>query len=541
MTAIAYPTEVRPPAAASPDGVTAPDREGFRRLAAAGGVVPVVRHLLADGETPVGLYRRLAGGPRTFLLESAEHGRSWSRWSFVGARCPAVLVERDGRAVWEGDVPAGVPDPGDGDPVDGLRTVLAALASPPRPGLPPLTGGLVGALAYDLVRHLERLPALAEDDLGVPDLQLLLALDVAVLDHHDGSVLLVANAVPPRGGPGGAYPAGDEAAPDLPAPDLGAVDAAYEDAVSRLDAMERRLAEPLPGTAASLPPAAPPRPRLRTPAGRFPDAVRAGQRHVRDGDVFQVNLAQRFELETDASALDVYRVLRATNPSPYMYLLRLDDMDVVGSSPETHLRVDGRRAMLKPIAGTKPRGATPAEDAAHAADLLGDPKERAEHVMLVDLARNDLGRVCRPGTVDVADFFAVERYSHVMHIVSRVEGELAPGTSTVDALAATFPAGTLTGAPKVRAMEVIDSQEPTRRGLYAGTCGYLDFSGGCDMAITIRTAVLAGGVAHVQAGAGVVDESVPDSEDRESHHKAAAVLQAVARAGALRPAGVPPG
>ena len=519
MTPLAYPERAAGPRRpqGAPDGSTSPDLEAFRAEAATSPVVPVVRRLLADAETPVGLYRRLAQErPGTFLLESAETGRSWSRWSFVGVRCPAALTVVDGRPTWTGDAPAGLDVSDLDDPLAALRRVTDLLRSPRRPGLPPLTGGLVGVLSYDLVRHVERLPEHTVDDLHVPDLLLLLATDLAVLDHHDGSVLLVANAVLPADGD---------------------VDAAHADAVARLDALTARLAEPVAASAALLPEVEAPEPRRRTPRPGFAEAVAAGQEEVLAGEVFQVNLSQRFELDCPASALDVYRVLRASNPSPYMYLLRTEEFDVVGSSPETHLKVTGRTAMLKPIAGTKPRGRDEVEDARHAADMLADPKERAEHVMLVDLARNDLARVCTPGTVEVPELFAVERYSHVMHIVSRVEGELADGCSTVDALAATFPAGTLTGAPKVRAMEVVDELEPTRRGTYAGTCGYVDFAGDCDMAITIRTALLRDGTAHVQAGAGVVLDSVPESEDRESAHKAAAVLQAVATASAVRPAG----
>jgi len=274
----------------------------------------------------------------------------------------------------------------------------------------------------------------------------------------------------------------------------------------------------------------------RTPEGGYAKAVEVAKEAIRAGECFQIVPSQRFETELTADPLDVYRVLRATNPSPYMYFLRFDGFDIVGSSPEAHLKVTGRRALLHPIAGTRPRGATPAEDARLAAELITDAKERAEHVMLVDLGRNDLGRVCVPGTVEVPEFMEIERYSHVMHIVSTVVGELAEDRTAFDALVATFPAGTLTGAPKVRAMEIIESLEPTRRGLYGGTVGYFDFAGDLDMAIAIRTALIRDGWAYVQAGAGVVADSDPATEDAETRNKAAAVLSAIASAQTLRPA-----
>ncbi len=492
-------------------GVVSPDRAGFRALGADYPVVPVTRRLLADGETPVGVYRKLAGGPRTFLLESAEHGRSWSRYSFVGARSAALLTEQGGQALWRGDPPPGVPT--GGDPLAVLRDTAAALRAPRRPDLPPLLGGLVGYLSYDVVRRLERLPTTAVDDLGLPEIALLLATDLAVLDHADGSVLLVANAFSAGG------------------------DAAYDDACARLAAMTRRLAQPAQPTIATLDPSVEPTYRCRTPPGGFRAAVARAIGEIHAGEAFQVVISQRYEMATAADPLDVYRVLRASNPSPYMYLLRLDDHDVVGSSPEALVKVADGRALLHPIAGTRWRGATPEEDAALAAELLADPKERSEHVMLVDLGRNDLGRVCVPGSVDVVEFMAVERYSHVMHIVSTVVGDVAPGRTAYDVLAACFPAGTLSGAPKPRAMEIIEALEPTRRGLYGGTVGYLDFAGDLDMAIAIRTAVLRDGTAYVQAGGGIVADSDPAAEEQESRNKAAAVLRAVAAAASLTPAG----
>ncbi len=496
-------------------GVVAPDRETFRILARDRRVIPVTRRLLADGETPVGVYRKLAGErPGTFLLESAEHGRSWSRYSFVGARSAATLTERGGEAHWTGTPPVGLPM--DGDPLVALRETVRRLHTERLPGLPPLTGGLVGYVAYDAVRRLERLPEKATDDLHVPELAFLLATDLAVLDHADGSVLLIANAVN--------WDDSDER-----------VDAAYDDAVARLDAMTRDLARPAPPTASTLATDVPLDGVTTTaPDGGYPAAVEAAKEAIRAGEVFQVVLSQRYETPCAAAPLDVYRVLRVLNPSPYMYLLRFDRFDVVGSSPEALVKVDGGRAMLHPIAGTRPRGVTPEADAALAAELLADPKERSEHVMLVDLGRNDLGRVCVPGSVDVVDFFAVERYSHVMHIVSTVVGEVAPERTAYDVLAACFPAGTLSGAPKPRAMALIEEIEPRRRGLYGGAVGYLDFAGDLDACIAIRTVLLRDGVAYVQAGAGIVADSDPAAEDAECRNKAAAVLTAVRAAETLR-------
>jgi len=506
-------------------GVVTPDEETFQTLARTHRVVPVTRRLLADGETPVGVYRKLAGGPGTFLLESAEQGAAsggtaWSRYSFIGVRSVATLTERDGRAVWLGSPPEGVPV--DGDPVTVLRDSVRALAGSGTPhtgeDLPPLTGGLVGYLAYDIVRRFERLPELADDDLHVPELGMLLATDLVVLDHFTGSALLVANAI--------LKPDGDERD----------AAAAFHQAIGRLDAMTTALSRPTPPMVSTVDFPALGTVASRTPPGLHPKAVEAAKEAIRDGECFQIVVAQRFERATGADPLDVYRVLRTTNPSPYMYFIRFDGFDVVGSSPEAHLKVTGRRALLHPIAGTRWRGATPAEDARLAAELLADPKERAEHVMLVDLGRNDLGRVCRPGTVQVPEFATIERYSHVMHIVSTVVGELSDEQTAFDALVATFPAGTLSGAPKVRAMEIIEELEPTRRGLYGGIVGYFGFGGDLDTAIAIRTALIRDGVAYVQAGGGIVADSDPAAEEQETRNKAAAVLTAIAAAETLRPA-----
>ncbi len=487
-------------------GATTPTRVEFDRLDQP--VRAVTRRLLADGETPVGVYRKLAGGRTgTFLLESAEQGKQWSRWSFVGVRSAGVLTERDGKALWVGE---GLPTTSE-DPLEAVREAVELLRSPKGPDDPPLTGGLVGYLGYDVVRRIERLPSTKPDELGMPELAMMLVTDLAVLDHGDGTVLLIANVLP-----GGSY----------------------DDAVARLDAMTTALSAPAPATVSTADLGAQPEVVRRTTPAAYEAAVEAGKEHVRAGDVFQVVLSQRFEVRTDVDALDLYRVLRNSNPSPYMYLLRFagreTPFDVVGSSPEALVTVTGDRAVVHPPAGTRPRGATEELDAQAAEELRADPKERAEHVMLVDLARNDLGRVCVPGTVDVSGFMRVERYSHVMHLVSTVFGRLLPGRTAFDVLRATFPAGTVSGAPKPRAMEVIEELEPHRRNLYAGTVGYFDAGGDMDMAIAIRTAVLHDGSAYVQAGAGIVADSDPASEQAECENKAAAVLRAVAAAGTLR-------
>ncbi|MGW3265695.1 anthranilate synthase component I [Streptomyces sp. NPDC001056] len=497
------------------------DLETFRKLAADRRVIPVTRKLLADGDTPVALYRKLAGErPGTFLLESAENGRTafqWSRYSFVGVRSAATLTTRDGAAHWLGTPPVGVPV--DGDPLKVLRATLQTLHTPHEEGLPPFTGGMVGYLGYDIVRRLEKIGPGERDDLGLPELTMLLTSDLAVMDHWEGSVLLIANAINHN---------------DL---DTG-VDEAYADAVARLDAMEADLGRPVAQPPAALPPSELPEYTALWGGPDFRRAVEDVKERIRAGEAFQVVPSQRFETPCTASALDVYRVLRATNPSPYMYLFRFPHgdggaFDVVGSSPEALVKVEDGRAMVHPIAGTRPRGATPQEDQALAEELLADPKERAEHLMLVDLGRNDLGRVCEPGSVEVVDFMSIERYSHVMHIVSTVTGRVAGGRTAFDVLTACFPAGTLSGAPKPRAMQIIDELEPSRRGLYGGCVGYLDFAGDSDTAIAIRTALLRDGTAYVQAGAGIVADSDPVAEDQECRNKAAAVLRAVHTANRL--------
>lgn len=501
-------------------GDTTPSLARFRELAAEHRrVIPVTRRLLADTYTPVGVYRQLANGrPGTFILESAEQGE-WSRWSFIGVASQATLVARDGQARWIGDIPVGIPR--QGPLLEVLEATLAELRTEPLPGLPPLTGGLVGALGWDVVHQwYPGIPVTAPDELGMPDAAMCLATDLAAIDHRDGSVWLIANAIN--------FDNTDDR-----------VDEAYADAVRRLDTMQRALVAPSRGEI--LVPASGGSPstdeglRFRSPQASFEASVEAAQAAIARGEIVQLVLSQRLDLDCPAAPVEVYRALRTINPSPYMYYLQLPDdpavndqsFAVVGGSPETLVKVSGDTVMTFPIAGSRPRGGDPEEDEQLVAELLADPKERAEHVMLVDLSRDDLHAVCEPDTIAVRDFMSVKRYSHISHICSTVTGRLRAGATALDCLGATFPAGTLSGAPKARSVALIDELEPARRGIYGGTIGYFDFAGNTDMAIAIRTACIRDGVASVQAGAGIVAESVPATEYVETRNKAAAAVRAV--------------
>ena len=499
-----------------------PPKDEFLDMAASRRVIPVVEKVLVDDAAPLGIYRRLAEGDGTFILESAERDGTWDRWSFVGVRSLAHLIAIGGEARWEGETPEGLSLSGSAtsmlaDAVDQLRTPAFA-------GLPPLTGGLVGALGWDTLYDWEpTLSRTAPRELDAPDAAMCLAADMVAVDHHKGEVWLISNAINANNrAEGGAE--------------------AYDRAVGRLRRMERDLADPVPLFAVGLDSGEPDEPTMRVSQEDFEKAVLAGKEAVRDGEVFQVVLSQRADIECEADPLDVYRALRTVNPSPYMYFLKLSDgaggsFSVVGSSPETLMRVSQSRITMFPIAGSRPRGATVSEDEAYERELLADPKERAEHVMLVDLGRNDLAKVCVPGTVEVETFMEVKRYSHIMHISSTVSGRIDEKKTPVDCLAAVFPAGTLSGAPKPRAIELIDRLEPARRGLYGGVVGYFDFSGNADLAIAIRTAVVHAGRASVQAGAGIVADSVPQTEYVEARNKAAAAVRAVQIANRLQAVG----
>jgi anthranilate synthase component 1 len=489
--------------------------EEFREYAKSNNVIPVFRRVLADGETPLGIYKKLAKNkPGTFLLESAEHGGAWSRYSFIGVNSQTTLTERGGRAEWLGTPPAGVPR--DMDPLQALRESVAHLRTPVIPGLPPLTGGLVGYMGYDAVRRLEKIPTTAINDLQLPEIAFMLTSDLAVMDHNNGTVTLIANAIN--------WDGSDER-----------VDEAFAQSQARLGQMYLDLQSALPGDVSEIPDFSPPQFERNISADEFRSKVELAKEEILAGEAFQIVISQRFSTEVTADSLDVYRALRLNNPSPYMYLFKFDSgFDVVGSSPEALVKVTGREVMVHPIAGTRKRSHSLEEDIRLGEELLADPKERAEHLMLVDLGRNDVGRVCTPGSVEVIDFMHIERYSHVMHIVSTVIGELAEDCAPIDALFSVFPAGTLSGAPKPRAMEIIEGLEPTRRGLYGGAIGYFDFTGNIDTCIAIRTALIKGSTAYVQAGAGVVADSDPESENQETLNKAAAVLNAINTANTMR-------
>lgn len=487
----------------------------FREYAKSYNVIPVTRKLLADGETPIGVYRKLAKlKANTFLLESAEHGGVWSRYSFIGVASEATLTEKDGAVFWRGTMPAGAPT--GVDPLTALRMSAAHLRSPKLPGMPTLTGGLVGYLGYDSVRRLEKLPIIAKNDLNIPELEFMLTSDLAVMDHAEGTITLIANVIN--------WDGSDDR-----------VDEVYQLALERLDRMQSDLQSALPGNLAFVDEKSAPEYQRNIPESEFLNKVSKIKEEIKKGEAFQVVISQRFATECNAESIDVYRMLRLHNPSPYMFFLRFEDgLDVVGSSPEALVKVTDGEVMVHPIAGTRRRANSPEIDEKIAQELLADPKERAEHLMLVDLGRNDLGRVCESGSVEVVEFMNIERFSHVMHIVSTVTGKLAKDKTPIDALFATFPAGTLSGAPKPRAMEIIEELEPNRRGIYGGALGYLDFRGNIDTCIAIRTAVIRGGKAYVQAGAGIVADSDANLENQECINKAAAVLGAINSANNMR-------
>ena len=486
------------------DGLAA---HGFTRIA-------VLAEARADLYTPLGLYIALAGGPYSYLLESVVGGERFGRYSFIGLPC-AERIEARGRHVRRllrdargADVCL---EAVDADPFDYARAWLKRERTAPLPAAVRFGGGLVGYVGYEAVRHIEAraLGPEKRDPLGTPDALLLVSDELAVVDNVLGKLYLVVYA-DPRG------------------------PAAFQKARERLDELRHRLVKPLPEALVLAQPASePPVPQpLERTMGEdvFLAAVRRAKNEIMAGELMQVQISQRISLPFQAPALSLYRALRGVNPSPYMYYFDFSDHHVVGASPEILVRLSGDTMTVRPIAGTRPRGATPERDAAIAEELLADPKERAEHVMLIDLGRNDVGRVAAPGTVRVTEQMVVERYSHVMHIVSNVEGRIAAGRDAIDVLKASFPAGTVTGAPKVRAMQLIDELEPVKRGIYSGAVGYLGFNGDMDVAIAIRTAVVKGGQVHIQAAAGIVADSDPQSEWQETQHKARALVRAAALA-----------
>jgi anthranilate synthase component 1 len=467
-----------------------PSLEEVRRLAADHNLVPVRHTFVEDCETPVSAFLKLRGAGPAFLLESAEQGQRVGRWSFIGYRPRDVLRWRlaDG-----------------GDPYALAADAVARHRQAPLPGLPPFAGGAVGFFGYDCVRAVERLGEPNPDPVGLPDLALMLTDALVAFDHLKHTVTILANAYVEEEG----------------------VEAGYARAVDVVGEVRERLAGPLPRTAPAD--GARPEPRFEPnmPREAFEAMVSRIIEYVHAGDAFQVVPSQRWTAEVTVDPFSIYRGLRAINPSPYMYFLDFEDFQVVGASPEPLVTVSGGRATTRPIAGTRPRGGDADEDRLIAADLLADEKERAEHVMLVDLGRNDLGRVCEYGSVEVETFMAVETYSHLMHIVSSVGGRLREGVGPMEVLRSILPAGTLSGAPKVRAMQIIDELEPVKRGAYGGAVGYLSYTGELDTCICIRTVVVAGGVAHMQAGGGTVADAKPDYEYEESRNKARAVARAI--------------
>ncbi|MGH9138121.1 MAG: anthranilate synthase component I, partial [Acidimicrobiales bacterium] len=482
-----------------------PSREEFRRLAAEYSVVPVWTELLADLETPVAAFSKLVGDDNGFLLESVEHGERWSRFSFVGRNPVLTLTLRDGAVAVEG--PEHVDVPSDRGVLAAIEALLAAYRAPELAELPPLSGGLIGYLGYDVIREVERLPHVPADDQGFPDAELSMIGSLAAFDHWLQRVTLI-ESVP-------IHAAGDSE-----------LDAAYDAAVARVADAVAALGRPLPYVPVEPPSGDDEMPSVTStmPGGTYQHAVAVAKDHIAAGDIFQVVLAQRYDVDLAADPFDVYRVLRQVNPSPYMYFVRGAEVTVVGSSPEPMVKLVGDTIISRPIAGTRKRGTNDEHDRRLAAELSEHPKERAEHVMLVDLARNDVGRVARFGTVHVDELMTLERYSHVMHLTSQVSGTLVGGHGPIDVVRATLPAGTVSGAPKVRAMEIIDELEPTKRGPYAGVVGYVDWRGNLDTAIAIRTMFVRDGRASVQAGAGIVADSDPDDEDLECRNKAAALL-----------------
>ena len=499
----------RPSGPTMRSGGTFPSREDFLGLVQHGNLVPVFREILADLETPVSAFLKVHRGPYGFLLESVEQGEKWGRYSFLGTE-PARVLRLRGRTI-ELETPGGATVRREtDDPFGEVKRLLAPYRPVAVPGLPRFTGGAVGYIGYDMVRHFERLPSHATDELLMPDACLMLVRSLLVFDNMAQKIKVVAHAY-----------VGDDDAPEE----------AYDEAVRRIDELVARLARAVEEPHGTGGPSGEVRSNVTPEA--YQAMVRRAKEYVMAGDVIQVVLAQRFELPLTAAPINVYRCLRTVNPSPYHFYLALGRDHVAGASPEVMVRVDDGEVTVRPIAGTRPRGTVEREDAALEAELVANPKEIAEHVMLVDLGRNDVGRVSEIGSVEVTERMIVERYSHVMHLVSNVRGRLAASEDAFTAFRATFPAGTLSGAPKVRAMQIIDELEPVRRGFYGGAVGYFAFGGAMDTAIAIRSVLMRDGTAYIQAGAGIVADSDPEAEHRECVNKARGMIQAVRLAESL--------
>ncbi|MCE2391200.1 MAG: anthranilate synthase component I [Proteobacteria bacterium] len=490
-----------------------PDPESFRKLARSGRPVPLVREVLADLDTPVATFLKLDDGRTSFLFESAEGGKDWGRFSFIGLGARARFAARAGEVeiVRPDGTLERTPLPADRslDPLDRLRELLAELAPVELDGLPRFAGGAVGYVGYDWVRYVERLPDSNPDTLGVADALFTVPETVLVHDRVRQRLSVIHNV-------------------EIEDPER--ADGAYARGCEQIEGIVAKLSQPVPARRAPADNGVSLDWQSNLTRESYCEIVQRCKQYIRAGDIFQVVPSQRLSAEASVEPFAIYRQLRVLNPSPYLFFLRCGDHSVIGSSPEVLVRLEDGETVLRPIAGTAARGDTPERDREIERRLLSDPKELAEHVMLVDLGRNDLGRVCETGSVHVDEFQVVERYSHIMHIVSNVRGRLRADRDAVDLLRATFPAGTLTGAPKVRAMQIIDEMEPERRGLYGGSVGYIDFHGNMDMCIAIRTLLAKGGRVYVQAGGGVVADSDPEREYRETLDKAGAALAAVERA-----------
>jgi anthranilate synthase component 1 len=483
-----------------------PSLEDFKKKAKQGNLIPVYREILGDMETPVSAFQKIDDGRHSFLLESVEGGEKWGRYSFLGSR-PSVVVRSFDRKVEimrKGDVEM---HPFDHDPLESIKKILSAYKPVPDPALPRFYGGAVGYMGYDVVRFFEELPDRGKDGLDLPDIFFMLTDTLVIFDNITHMIKVVSNA----------HIEGKS------------ITAAYKEATNKIDAIVKKLRRGVGSRKSGVRRKSRKASKLASnfTQPEYEQAVLKAKEYIKAGDIFQVVPSQRFHTVISAEPFEVYRALRLINPSPYMYFLRCGDATIVGASPEVMVRLEGDRIELRPIAGTRRRGATEDEDKALEQDLLADPKERAEHIMLVDLGRNDVGRVSEPGSVNVSELMVIERYSHVMHIVSNVRGTLSRGNNSYDVIRACFPAGTVSGAPKIRAMEIIEELEPTRRGPYAGAVGYFGFSGNMDTCITIRTLVIKEGVAYIQAGGGVVADSDPAAEYQETVNKARAMMRAV--------------
>jgi anthranilate synthase component 1 len=491
--------------------VYTPEFDEFCALAQQGNMVPVYREILADLETPVSAFLKIDQGGDAFLLESVEQAQRWGRYSFLGVE-PQLVFTSKGQEVRTGAGGRLGDSVRVADPFAAVKELLARYRPVAVRGLPPFSGGIVGYLGYDLVRFFERLPDRTANDLELPDQYLMLVDTLVVFDNTAQKIKVVSHAHVGDG-------------KDLRA--------AYDRTCRKIDELIARLGKPVPAQATAAGPSGPPAIKSNMPQEEYERLVRVAKEYIVAGDVIQVVLAQRFECRLRTEPLSIYRCLRTVNPAPYMFYFRLGDNILIGSSPEVMVRLEGRELTVRPIAGTRPRGTEERDDKALEQELVSDPKEIAEHIMLVDLGRNDVGRVAEIGSVEVTERLIVERYSHVMHLVSNVRGRLVAGLDCFDAFRATFPAGTLTGAPKIRAMEIIEELEPVRRGVYGGAVGYFSFSGNMDTCITIRTILVKNGTIYIQAGAGVVADSDPEREHAECVNKARAMVQAVRLAEAM--------